>query len=253
LAFDVYNSWPLGRYRRESFFARAEKRTSQGLSLNALYEFSSQRDDYSGPYGAQDFFNRANEWSLTPYNAPHRLSFNFMYELPFGPNKPFFSAADWRRWFASGWSVSGISGISTGEPLALRPQFNNTGGVLQTVNVDVVPGVDAHVPDQGPNSWFNPAAFAHPADFSMGNASRTHRTLRNPISQNHDVSLSKRIPLDTERSLEFNASGFNFLNHANWTDPDPIIGTAGAPNVNAGKIIGSRGGRVIQVGLRFSY
>jgi hypothetical protein len=32
-----------------------------------------------------------------------------------------------------------------------------------------------------------------------------------------------------------------------------MIGPATAPNVNAGKIIGSRGGRVIQLGLRFSF
>ena len=32
-----------------------------------------------------------------------------------------------------------------------------------------------------------------------------------------------------------------------------MIGPASAPNVDAGKIIGSRGGRVIQFGLRFSF
>jgi hypothetical protein len=32
-----------------------------------------------------------------------------------------------------------------------------------------------------------------------------------------------------------------------------VIGPASAPNVNAGKIIGSKGGRVIQLGLRLSF
>jgi hypothetical protein len=53
--------------------------------------------------------------------------------------------------------------------------------------------------------------------------------------------------------VEFSAVGLNFLNHANWTEPDTTIGPASAPNVNAGKIIGSRGGRVIQIGLRYSF
>ncbi len=53
--------------------------------------------------------------------------------------------------------------------------------------------------------------------------------------------------------MEFSAAGFNFLNHANWNYPDNVIGPASAPNVNAGKIIGSRGGRVIQLSLRFSF
>ena len=74
-----------------------------------------------------------------------------------------------------------------------------------------------------------------------------------PARQNYDLSVSKRVALGAERAVEFNASDFNFLNHANWNDPDPMIGPASAPNVNAGHIIGSRGGRVIQLGLRFSF
>jgi hypothetical protein len=111
LSFDVYSAWPLGRYRRSAASVRAEKRTSQGLSLNLSYEYSRQYDDYSGPYGVQDFFNRRNEWNLTAYNNPHRLSLSYMYELPFGTNKPFLNYQDWRRWLTNGWAISGISSM----------------------------------------------------------------------------------------------------------------------------------------------
>lgn len=251
--FDVYSSWPLGRYHRDAGFLRVEKRASHGLTLSFYYEFSKQLDDYSGPYGRQDHFNRRNEWSLTAYNRPHTWSLSCVYELPFGPNKALFSFPDWRRHVVEGWSVSLISTFSSGEPIALRPQFNNTGGVLSTLNVDVVPGVNPRVPRRGPELWFNPLAFAHPADFSMGNASRTHPSLLNPSNQNHDLSLTKRFAVGRDRTLEFTAMGLNFINHANWEDPDTMIGPASAPNVNAGKIIGSRGGRIIQLGLRYSF
>jgi hypothetical protein len=59
--FELYNSYPLGRYQRDAGFVRVEKRASKGLSLSAYYEFSKQMDDYSGPYGIQDFFNRQND------------------------------------------------------------------------------------------------------------------------------------------------------------------------------------------------
>jgi len=251
--FDVYSSWPEGRYRRDAASVRLEKRTSGGLSLSATYEFSKQMDNYSGPYGVQDYYNRHKEWSLTAGNNPHRISLSYMYELPFGANRTLFAVTDWRRYLVEGWSLSGSTTVASGDPLALRPQFNNTGGVVDALNVNVVPGVDPAVPNQGPELWFNPAAFSHPADFTIGNASRTHPSLRMPGSQNHDLSVNKRIPVDPERSFELSAVGLNFLNHANWTDPDVVIGPASAPNVNAGKIIGSRGGRVIQVGLRFSF
>lgn len=251
--FDVGSSYPLGRYNRDASYVRLEKRSSAGLSLTAYYEFSKQMDDYSGPYGIQDFYNRQKEWSLTAGSNPHRLSLSYVYELPLGPNKAYLSFSDWRRYFVEGWSLSGLSSVNSGDPLALRPQFNNTGGVLSTLNVDVVPGVNPHVADPGPFLWFNPAAFAQPDDFTVGTASRTHPTLRAPGSQVHDLSLNKRFALSPERAVELSANAFNFINRANWNDPDTVIGPASAPNVNAGRIIGSRGGRVIQLGLRFSF
>jgi hypothetical protein len=152
-----------------------------------------------------------------------------------------------------GWSLSGSSSYYAGSPISLRPQFNNTGGVISSLRVNLVPGVDPHVAQPGPDGWFNPAAFDQPADFTLGNASRTHSSLRSPLSQNHDVSLMKRFTLAAGKTLEFNALGLNFLNHANWNYPDTVIGPASSPNINAGKIIGSSGGRVLQLGLMVSF
>jgi hypothetical protein len=210
-------------------------------------------DNYSGPYGVQDYYNRHNEWSLTSSNNPHRISLSFMYELPFGANKGLFTMTDWRRYLVEGWSISGNSTVASGEAMAIRPQFNNTGGVVDALNVATVPGVDPRVPSPSPDNWFNPAAFAQPDDFTIGDASRTHSHLRNPRSQNHDLSLTKRFAVTPAQSVELSMVGLNFINHADWSEPDTIIGPASAPNVNAGKIIGSRGGRVIQMGLRYSF
>ncbi|MBK5290956.1 MAG: hypothetical protein JJE04_04575, partial [Acidobacteriia bacterium] len=251
--FDVYSSYPEGAYQRDAGYLRLEKRTSAGLSLAAYYEFSKQLDNYSGPYGVQDYYNRQNEWSLTAGNNPHRLSLTYMYELPLGSGKMWLQMDDWRRFLVDGWSVSGVTTVASGEPLALRPQFNNTGGVVDALHVDPVPAVDPQVPNPGPELWFNPAAFSHPDDFAIGASSRTHPFLRSPGNQNHDLSINKRIAIAQDRSVEFSAAGFNFINHAVWNDADVVIGTANAPNVNAGRIIGSRGSRVIQVGLRVSF
>jgi hypothetical protein len=251
--FDVNGIWPLGRYQRDVGYVRVEKRSSGGLGLSAYYEFAKQMDDYSGPYGTQDFLHREKEWAITASSIPQRLTLSYVYELPLGPSKGLLAYTDWRKFIVEGWSVSGMTTVNSGEALALHPQFNNTGGVIQTLNVDVVPGVDPSVPDPGPQLWFNPSAFVQPADFTPGNASRTHPWLRAPMSQNHDLSLNKRFVLDADRTVELSAVGFNFINHANWNDPDTAIGPASAPNANAGRIIGSTGGRVLQMGLRYSF
>ncbi len=251
--FQLDGLYPYGSYQRDAGYLRLEKRVSKGLSVSAYYEFAKQMDDYSGPYGAQDFFNRQNEWSLTPYARPQYLNFSYVYELPLGPNKPLMNYSDWRKHLVEGWSMSGSGFYASGLPLALRPEFNNTGGVISGLRVNVVPGVDPTVPDPGPDLWFNPAAFDQPADFTIGDGPRTHPVLRGPSAQNYDLSLTKRLPLDADRVLEFSAAAFNFLNRADWDNPDVTIGPESAPNVNAGKIIGSHGGRVIQLGMRLSF
>lgn len=251
--FDVFSSWPIGNYNRNAGSVRVEKRSTSGLGLTATYELSRQTDDYSGPYGVQDFYNRQAEWALTAYNVPQRVSLSYAYELPIGSKKSLMAYNDWRRYLVDGWSISGMSTLLSGEPIALRPQFNNTGGLVDALRVNIVHGVDPKLAKPTPDLWFNPLAFDNPENFTLGDGPRTHPTLRNPSSQNHDLSVTKRIAIDAERALELQATGFNFVNTANWTDPDPVIGPASTPNVNAGRIIGSRGGRVIQIGLRLSF
>ena len=251
--FSLFNSWPSGNYKRNAAVVRAEKRSANGLVLNSTYEFSKQMDDYSGPVGVQDFYNIKNEWSKTLGNNPHRLSLSFSYELPVGAKKAFLEFQDWRRFFVDGWTVSGITSMQSGEPLGLRPQFNNTGGVIEALRVNLVDGVNPRVENPGPNRWFNPEAFAQPPDFTFGNGPRTHPQLVGPGSQNHDLSVSKRFALSAERVVELTATGFNWTNVGNWADPDVVIGPVSAPNVNAGRSIESRGGRVVQLGLRLSF
>jgi hypothetical protein len=71
--------------------------------------------------------------------------------------------------------------------------------------------------------------------------------------QNHDLSVSKRFAVTTEKVLEFTATGFNFTNTGIYAEPDMVIGPLSAPNANAGRINETRGGRVIQLGLRLSF
>ena len=243
---------PIGRLFYQGGSVEIEKPPSKGLALEFEYSVGRQRDDYSGP-GAQDFFNRDNEWALTPWLRPHQLSWSYVYEFPFGSGKPILNGrGPWAVIFGN-WSVSGLTSWASGAPIALRPLFNNTGGVVPFLRVQAVPGVNPHIRNAGPELYFNPAAFVEPDDFTIGNVSRSHPTLRDPGLHNHDVSVTKRMQLSAEKTLEFMFQGFNFINHANWNRPDAVIGPAAAPNTNAGKIIGSTGGRVVQLGLRYSF
>ncbi len=252
LGFSLAGMYPLGRYQRDAGYLRLEKRLSGGLSLNARYEYSKQFDDYSS--GRQDFFNAGNEWSLNARRSAARifieLCLRAAYRFKQSPAIVLrLAAVPGGRLVDQRHELGGIR-----RPAYVPAEFNNTGQVVSHLRVNVVPGVDPHVPDPSPESLVQPGRHSPiPPDFTIGDASPTDPTLRGPIRQNHDLSLTKRLALTTEQSLEFTASAFNFFNHANWNDPDTVIGTEDAPNLNAGKIIGSRGGRVIQLGLRYSF
>lgn len=250
---ELYGLYPAGRYERDSGFMRVEKRASFGLTFTAYYEFSKQFDDYSGPYGNQDLLNLTNNWAPSSYNPPQYLQLSYIYDLPFGSGGPLLHFNGLSGALVSGWSVSGSAYWNDGTPLAFHPEYNNTGSVLSTLNVNVVPGVDPHVANPGPSSWFNPAAFDQPVDFTMGNGPRTMGDLMGPGYNSMDLSVTKHMPIGSDSALEFSATAFNFINHGNWNYPDTNIGPADAPNIDAGRIIGSHGGRVIQLGLKFSF
>ncbi|MEP7354856.1 MAG: hypothetical protein ABI824_16625 [Acidobacteriota bacterium] len=244
------NSAPGGRDKSNSLNLQVEKRSSGGLAMSFNYSYASRYDDYSA--GVQDYYNLKREWSRSAWYNPHYASLTFLYELPFGAGKPLLRFSDWRRHIVAGWAISGSSEFFTGSFLVLNPLFNNTGGVVRGLRVNTVPGVSAAVANQSPGLWFNPAAFAQPDNFTVGNAPRTS-DVRGPGGYNHDMTINKRFAVDSARTLEFVASLFNATNHANWNWPDTTIGPASSPNVNAGKIIGSNGGRIVQLGLRLNF
>ncbi len=244
--------YPGGKYRYDEGRINVLKRTGDGLSFDFEYSYRMRWDDYSGP-GIQDRGNRRTAWGLSRGIRPQRLSLSYTYELPVGPGRVLLARRGILAKFISDWSVSGFTSWLSGDPIALEPLFNNTGGVVPYLRVDAVAGVDPHVRDPGPEAWFNPAAFVDPADFTVGNVPRTHPTLRNPNYSNHDIALTKRVVISQDQSVEFLVQSFNFVNQGNWNDPDTEIGPSHARNANAGKIIGSRGGRVLQLGLRYHF
>jgi len=260
-------AYPIGSGSVHRGNLRVEKRFSRGFSFTASYTVSKAISDVlsvvsfqNGLNGVflsgaspQNSLNLKAEKSIDPTDMTHQFSINYLCELPFGEGRPFLNQGGLLNGLVAGWSVSGVTVFRSGTPVALVPLFNNTGSVAESLRVDVVPGIDPHVSSPSAFQWFNPAAFDQPPDFTLGDAPRTEPNLRNPGSQNFDMSLTKRIAITSDWTLELIMEAFNTFNHANLNNPDYLIGSKENPNLNAGKIIGSTGGRVIQLGLRFSF
>jgi len=246
-------AYPGGDVSGNSMSLTLDKRLSGGLYGNATYRLSKQIDNTTAWSGPQNPANLQAEMSISPGDVTHSISLNYTYDLPFGKGKSFLNDGGVLGKILGAWSLSGISTLQSGPPLSIYPLFNHTGGVVSSLRVNVVPGISPKISNPGPDQWFNPEAFSQPEDFTLGNASRTHPQLRGPGYQMHHLSLTRRLRLKDETSLEILTEAFNFPNHANWNDPDTRIGPEDSPNLNAGKIIGARGGRVMQCGLRFLF
>lgn len=244
--------YPAGSSRGNALNISLDKRLSGGIYGRASYRFAKQMDNVSVG-GAQDPNNLSVEMTLNPSDVTHSLQASYTYELPFGKGKPLLSNGERLARLLGGWSLSGLTTWRGGTPLIIRPYFNRTGNLITTLHVNTVPGVDPKVDVKSPQNWFNPAAFAQPDDFTPGTASYTHPSLRTPWDQFHHLSMTKRVEMTSDTSVEWVVESFNFPNHANFNDPDTRIGPASSPNLNAGKIIGSTGGRVMQVGLRILF
>ena len=246
-------TYPIGSSTTHSGLFRFEKRFSHGLNFSGSYTLSKTLQDILWGAHPQNALDLKPEKSIAPYDMTHQLTFNFLYELPFGEGRTYLTQGGWIGGIVGGWSLSGFTTFRSGTPIDLVPLFNNTGNVTQSLRVNIVPGISAHVQDPTPTQWFNAAAFIQPPDFTLGDGPRTHPSLRNPGFQNFDFSLNKRISVTDDWTMELVIEAFNAFNHGNWNNPDPVIGSLENPNLNAGHIIGSTGGRVVQIGVRFSF
>ena len=116
------------------------------------------------------------------------------------------------------------------------------------------------------NFWFNPAAFARPANGTFGSGGRNPSGLRAPGFQSWDIALFKNIPMGGTRRIQLRLEAFNFINHPNIGDPtngtNPESGSAPGtlggvvvdPNsADFGRILTKTSERNIQLGVKFSF
>ena len=97
---------------------------------------------------------------------------------------------------------------------------------------------------RGPELFTKHCAGCHSLG-TQGTAGRN--TVRGPGTQQINMSLSKRFPINRAR-VEFRAEIFNLLNHNNFGNPDTNIS-----NATVGTITTADDGRNMQLGLRVAW
>ena len=224
------------------------RRFSQGLTLISSFTFQKSIDSTAGrgafvEYGGlrpQDNYNRGAERSLSQFDRTKRFVAGWVYELP-GRNLRSRMA----RTVLGDWELSGMLELMDGVPLAMTATPNQTNSLGGGARPNRVGGQDPILDSPTPERAFNTSAYAAPAAFTFGNASRTEPQLRAPGWATVDVAMLKSFHVTERISLQFRAEAYNLTNRVNFQRPNTTLGTP-----QFGQILQAWPSRNIQGGLK---
>lgn len=263
---------PIANNNYNALQAKFTHRFGQGLVFTASYTFSKFLSDTGGPeeWGSingdqggssiRNYYDLKADWSVDGDDIPESLVLNYVYDLPFGRGKQFGSGMNRIvDGVAGGWEVSGITTAQSGFPMAIGAGGNSASvfGGGQHADLTGQPFKSGHcggtngVPVIAVGSkycFFNPAAFAAPADFTFGNAPRYFSNLRAPKYVNQDLTFAKWFDLKERLRFQLGVQMFNAFNHPNFGIP-----TAGVGSPTMGLSSSTQGARQMQGVLKLTY
>jgi hypothetical protein len=216
--------------------------------VNLAYTWSKTITDAGGDVIApMNFYNRAADRGLAPFDRAHVFTANWNYTIPWRKRDKGLAAH-----MLGGWQLSGITTINTGLPFTVSSSTLGTDpGGLGFLGSSAAGGR----PDQtcDPNSggarnlsqWFNTSCFSDVprGQVRPGNAGRN--TVRGPGLQRWDISGFKNFALSERFRVQFRAEFFNLFNHTNFSTISVALGA-----VNFGQVTAAKDPRIVQLGLK---
>jgi trimeric autotransporter adhesin len=215
-------------YKFNAGTLRVNKRMSNGLALGGNYQYSHAIDNAGavggvGGVGAQNWSDFSDEEGNSSLDQRHKVSGNYVYELPFGQDKRWVTTGSAAH-VLEGFSVSGNFTLASGMPLT--PVFAasqlsvacGTGGTFRPS----LTGVPLNLSTG--RQWFSTAAFSEPAADPLypcgtfGNAPRNFITA--PGTVQNSMALAKTVGLGETRSLEIRATINNVFNTVQYSGVD---------------------------------
>ena len=245
-AYTVFENTADSSYH--SLQASLGKRLGRSLQFRAGWTWSHAIDDVSDPFDSRGFFALPQdttrpdlERASASFDARHRLSGFFRWELPQGRSGPIFRE----------WRLSAIAELQTGQPFSVTTAWDlNRDGNL----TDRPPSSEGiEIGTQRAQSLRLDADFEtiHMDDLDRG-GKLGRNTFRADGIANLDLALSRRFPLRREASLDFRLELFNLLNHTSFGIPIRVLESPGFGNSFDTQIKWD-GARSLRLGVRFSF
>ena len=255
----------------DSLQASVTRRLAQGLSFNFNYVWSHFLDDFdssgwgshAGPQQYQSAYSPGSNYGNSNFDVRNSFKGNIVYELPFGHGKQFLNKSWLLDEAVGGWQVSSTMLFSSGNPFtvsATQSTYAQGGGSY----ADQIPGVSTKpAGGRSIHEWYNPAAFALPANGTFGDERRNQ--LYGPGINLVNISAGKKFTVHNQIKLEIRADATNAFNHPSYGQPDSNLQTfsgqqpgdayqSTAASQNGLQITGTTvGGRQVQLGARLAF
>jgi len=234
----LYRSSPNGTSIYHALQAMFEKRMSQGLQFLVSYVYSKLINDgaeagQGGQTGDQFGGNtvqnpacvQACERSVSVDNVPQYLAASWIYELPFGPGKPYANTANpFTRRLVGGWKFAAMQVYQAGRPLQVG-MANDMGGLIfnNGKRPNVVKGaalVNTNFKDPYSNFYLNANAWTDPGPDKFGNAPRTDPTARGFPYYNEDLNVIKDTRITESSYVRFEFQMGNIFNRVDFCLPN---------------------------------
>jgi hypothetical protein len=262
---------------------------SHGLSMQAAYTWDKNLSDVF--FGPSANINNAlavgSQYGRVSFDRPQRFVLNYSYDLPIGKGMEGVAGK-----LVSGWNVSGITIVQSGDPLTFIGASGSTnptvetGGAYGTSTTSYLDGVSTAQYCSGFNNgnilasgsiiskvgtnpangkgYFNLAGFCPAPIVPFGDPTATGfgnsgvGAVLGPGQFNWDISILKSTKITERVNMQFHTDFYNAFNHPQFADPGGAsFGTVGFENIASPATISilhtNVNPRLIQFGLRFTF
>jgi hypothetical protein len=228
------------------------RHTSGRLEFDASYTYGKSMDQSSNIGEEVNPFNPSLSYAISSFDVKHNFVVSYDYQLP-------FDQAFRPTRLTKGWSLSGITRFSTGFPVTM---INNGDNSLIGTNPNGVNNSSIDEPDynggslrlnknprKGGNNYFDTTVFSMNALGEPGTSKR--RFFYGPGADNYDMAVAKNLPLTESKSMLFRVDAFNVFNHAQFNGPQSVDGNIGSSTF--GNVISAASPRILQGALKFLF
>ncbi len=246
-------------HQYHSLTVEVERRFARGLSYQASWVWARDIGDLERGQSPENAYDRARERAVWLDIPTHRVTGNFIWELPFGR-----ASSGLRRTFLHGWELSGIFSTYSGQ--FLTPQWTGPDPTGTAFTSSRTPAQVTIRPDHLRNAnlskdqrslwrWFDVSAFAPPQPGHFGTAAKG--VIKGPGSVALNAGLAKHFRFTEQVRLRWELTATNVTNTPNYNNPGLNITSV----ANAG-VITSAGGeqpldttgpRAFRTGLRLEW